>query len=43
MSADVYSNLTIGLALKNKMTTDTLKSVPVHWVRKYGDVFFNFS
>ena len=41
MSADVYSDLTIGVALKNypKMTPDTLKSI--HWIRRYGDVFFH--
>ena len=43
VSADVYSDITIGLALKNypKMTPDTLKSI--HWIRSYGDVFFHVS
>ena len=40
MSADMYSDLTIELALKNypKMTPDTLKSV--NWIRYYGNDFF---
>ena len=43
MSADVYSDHTIGVTLKNypKMTPDTLKSI--HWIRSYGDVFFHVS
>ena len=43
ISADVYSDLSIGLALKHypKMTPDTLKSV--HWIRTYGDVFVHVS
>ena len=43
MSADVYSNLAIGLALKNctKMTADTLKYV--QWIISYEDVFFRVS
>ena len=43
MSADVYSDLTIGLALKNypKMTPHMLKSV--HWFKSYGEVFFHVS
>ena len=43
MSADVYSDLTNGLVLKNypKMTPDTLKSI--HWIRSYVDVFFHVS
>ena len=42
-SADVYSDLTIGLALKNypKMTPHMLKSV--HWFKSYGEVFFHVS
>jgi len=43
ISADVYSDLSIGLALKHypKVTLDTLKSV--HWIRSYGDIFFHVS
>ena len=43
ISVDVYSDLTIGLALKNypKMTPHMLKSV--HWFKSYGEVFFHVS
>ena len=43
ISADVYSDISIGFASKNypKMTPDTLKSI--HWIRSYGDVFFHVS
>ena len=43
MSADVQSNLTIWLDLKNypKRTLQVSKSV--HWIRSYGDVFFHVS
>ena len=43
MSADVYSDLTIGLALKNypKKTPHMLESV--HWFQSYGEVFFHVS
>ena len=41
MSADVYSDLTVRLALKKypKMIPDTLKSI--HWIRSYGDDFLS--
>ena len=43
MSADLYSDLTIGLALKNylKRTPHMLESV--HWFQSYGEVFFHVS
>ena len=41
ISADVYSDLSIGLALKHypKMTPDTLNSV--HWIRSYLSFFMS--
>ena len=38
MSADVYSDLTIGLALKNypKMSPHMLKLI--HWIQSYNDI-----
>ena len=43
MSADVYSDFTIGSALKNypKRTLHMLESV--HWFQSYGEVFFHVS
>ena len=43
VSADVYSDLTIGSALKNypKRTLHMLESV--HWFQSYGEVFFHVS
>ena len=43
MSADVYSELTIGLVMKNypKMTPHMLKSI--HWLQSYVEVFFHVS
>ena len=42
-SADVYSDLTIGLALKNypKKTPHMLESI--HLFQSYGEVFFHVS
>ena len=43
MSVDMYSDLTVGLALLNysKMTLHLSKSI--HWIRSYGDMFFPVS
>ena len=43
MSADVYTDLTIGLGMKNypKLTPHMLKSL--HWLPSYGEVFFHVS
>ena len=43
MSADVYTDLTNGLGMKNypKLTPHMLKSL--HWLPSYGEVFFHVS
>ena len=43
MSADVYSDITIGLALKNYLERTPHMLESVHWFQSYGEVFFHVS